>query len=65
MLVTALLNLLALLIRSVLSRALTPPAPDAAGTFSAAGNRGEATAKTLRVGATTEVKTGYKLNPLK
>lgn len=37
MLVTALLNLVALLIRSVLSRAFAPPVPDAAGTFSAAG----------------------------
>lgn len=34
MLVTALLNLVASLIRSVLSRAFGPPAPDAAGAFS-------------------------------
>ncbi len=35
MLVSAPLNLVALLIRSVLSGAFVPPAPDAAGTFSA------------------------------
>lgn len=37
MLVTAPLNLAALLIRSALSGAFAPPAPDAAGTFSATG----------------------------
>lgn len=37
MLVTGLLNLVALLIRSVLSGAFASPAPDAAGAFSAAG----------------------------
>lgn len=36
MLVTVLLNLVASLIRSVLSGAFAPPAPDATGTFSAA-----------------------------
>lgn len=35
MLVTVLLNLVASLIRSVLSEAFAPPAPDAAGTFGA------------------------------